>query len=1608
VAGPLQPGERHTVRYAVAIVSAGSEDIQNSAYATALGETVRSNDVSAWIRVRTAWPLETRAGIGKVWVDSNADGEQGPGEPGVPGVSIWTEDGEVSVTDQDGRFSYRNLRPGRHGFRLDPVTLPAEYQLATSEATNGLVIRDAEGWTTPRISFRVLPRGARVASVLAAVPWSLSARSRCPVAGVEPDEADETGGRRECATSWWPASIDGWTGASGSVEPIGSAVPDVVHFEFARAELVPASRAALYRVAAALESHEGATLVITGHADSVGAAAYNQRLALARAEAVAARLEQAGIDRARLTVRSEGEGNPTASNALESGRTLNRRVEISFVEAGIRRIDLRRLGLPVPLALPMLLLPEPAVEFEAEIENPWNRPLEGLALRFASPVDSAVATLPDRSETLTPRAPEVAELGGEQGSEAALLDLPTVPPLSTMRVTAWTNAGPGVASARLVSADGSSEVLVAETGGAQGPSRSQSGPNVALDSLPAAPDAATPVEVTVLLRPPGQTWPGQASYTVPSGWEPVAGSSRLGAGLVEDPTPAADRDGKRVLVWSLAPETADTLSIRLRPTNAPVSTEPVRVAALRNPEDREAERGQEFISGPSVTFFAPEDGEVLSSDRHFVGVRGEPGMAVTLFDAGTTLAEAKVRGDGIHDFIAVPLEPGPHVLRARMTNTWGTERWDSLAVHVTGPPAGFVTENAPLRLTAGGHRTGELRVRVLDEWGVPVINRPYVTVAAEGAEPTNRDADGSSVGLQVQPDSAGWMQLGFRAMAQPGKGSIMLSAGDAVSLIDLEILPDVQPLMIAGVGRVGVGASPDAFASLTARGRLDSRTALTLSLDTRDLDAGRDVFGRITNPLEEAQYPLLGDASNQRVVSASRSWFAARLERGLDWAAYGDLATEDFGAGLQLNRYRRALTAAGAHVTTGPVTWKGFGSSTTQSLVQRQIRGAGISGPYELGSEIRAGTEKIDVETRARENPERVLARQTLVRFADYQIDYQRGILLLNRPVAATDGFGNPIFIVATFEAESGGDRSWVWGVRALTDVRKLVGSRALDRLDVGATWVHDGAAGIERDLLGADLALQSGPLTLGGEVSMSENPDSSGVATMLHGGLSLLKGDVTLAASWLNIGSEFSNPGEIALRPGSEEVRLGGTGRLGSGELRLSHDWQSFENGAFRRTHTAGGYKQRVGRTLSFEAGVTADRFESSTGTDESDAGEFRAEWNPLSPLTLWGESRLQFASSGDVYLPDHVSAGASYRVRSFATLEASHRRVFLGEDGNDYSLTNFGLRTRLGSTTEAWSGYEIAGAGGRQNAALIGLRTRLRLTNAWSADGMFERRQSIGDASIGDPVRALPFLQQEDDYWAFGLGTELLPVGSPYRLSARGEMREGDTRSTRLATVAGDVSVSPSLALLSRQEYVEADLGGSGLTSMSSNRLSSLWGLAFRPVRSEEFNALAKFEYVDSENPASGGVLVGRGDETRTILALEGIWAPIPSAELALRWAGRKTEAALQYEDGLQQPLRSRADFVGIRSLIEFTPWLGARADGRLLIEHESATNRWDLAPQLILWPIDALELSAGYRFGDLEDPDFAVRGGHGAFLNIGVRVTEKTFSSAAEFWRPRFERR
>jgi len=104
-----------------------------------------------------------------------------------------------------------------------------------------------------------------------------------------------------------------------------------VSFDYNSAELQPAFRQTLDKVAGILQRYPRSTVKITGHTDSKGTAEYNQRLSEQRSKAVGWYLTDAGVDSRRIVTDGRGESQPRASNDSEAGRQLNRRVEMLIV-----------------------------------------------------------------------------------------------------------------------------------------------------------------------------------------------------------------------------------------------------------------------------------------------------------------------------------------------------------------------------------------------------------------------------------------------------------------------------------------------------------------------------------------------------------------------------------------------------------------------------------------------------------------------------------------------------------------------------------------------------------------------------------------------------------------------------------------------------------------------------------------------------------------------------------------------------------------------------------------------------------------------------------------------------------------------------------------------------------------------------------------------------------------------------------------------------------------------------------------------------------------------------------------------------------------------------
>jgi OmpA-OmpF porin, OOP family len=102
-----------------------------------------------------------------------------------------------------------------------------------------------------------------------------------------------------------------------------------VLFGFDSFRIRKAAEPELHKIIYELEQRSAPSVLIEGHADSTGAAAYNQHLSQKRAEAVKDWLVKAGApDASRYKTVGKGESEPIADNGTKAGRAQNRRVEI--------------------------------------------------------------------------------------------------------------------------------------------------------------------------------------------------------------------------------------------------------------------------------------------------------------------------------------------------------------------------------------------------------------------------------------------------------------------------------------------------------------------------------------------------------------------------------------------------------------------------------------------------------------------------------------------------------------------------------------------------------------------------------------------------------------------------------------------------------------------------------------------------------------------------------------------------------------------------------------------------------------------------------------------------------------------------------------------------------------------------------------------------------------------------------------------------------------------------------------------------------------------------------------------------------------------------------
>jgi len=84
-------------------------------------------------------------------------------------------------------------------------------------------------------------------------------------------------------------------------------------------------------IASEMKKFPSSKFYVNGYASFEGTAAHNMELSIDRANSVKTYLSNSGVSSANLNAKGHGTSDPVASNDTESGRELNRRVEVRVI-----------------------------------------------------------------------------------------------------------------------------------------------------------------------------------------------------------------------------------------------------------------------------------------------------------------------------------------------------------------------------------------------------------------------------------------------------------------------------------------------------------------------------------------------------------------------------------------------------------------------------------------------------------------------------------------------------------------------------------------------------------------------------------------------------------------------------------------------------------------------------------------------------------------------------------------------------------------------------------------------------------------------------------------------------------------------------------------------------------------------------------------------------------------------------------------------------------------------------------------------------------------------------------------------------------------------------
>lgn len=1079
------------------------------------------------------------------------------------------------------------------------------------------------------------------------------------------------------------------------------------------------------------------------------------------------------------------------------------------------------------------------------------------------------------------------------------------------------------------------------------------------------------------------------------------------------------------------------------------------VTTITPPVEKELEEYLKEVSSNDVAFINLIEGQQLSTYKQMVQVQAPLGSNFTLYANGKAVsaeqigktAEQEKQKVTAFDYYAVDLQRGNNTLRGVATDINGKVISEQTIKVLTPDSLQAIDYRTQKQLVAAdGVSEYQVVISLKDRDGRPYIASTPITIDTNIGRINVSDSSKDQAGTQVTV-SGGELLIPITAPSVPGKGELVINTGSRKQVIPLQFTAQLRPLIAVGIieGAISLknfdgsnitdaqGAfeqelreiagnedySATGRAAMFLKGKVRGDYLLTLAYDS---DKKGERLFRDIEPGE--YYPVYGDSSAKGFDAQSTSKLYVRVDKGRSFAMYGDLKTQiDNDEGIKLGQYNRTLTGLKAQFEDTNTRIIAFAAETSTSQRVNETRGLGVSGPYPLANDFDAvleNSETIEVITRDANNPGRIVRRETLTRFADYEIDPISRSLYLKSPIASQDIDGNPIYLRVTVEVDEGGEKYWVGGIAAKQQLT--------DKVAIGGSYINSDDPLNKEELASVNTVVKfNDKLKLVAEYAKNkaENPNfqpSNQInVTELTG--NDVEGDA------LRIELDYDNKKNTRAKAYHNDTDIGfvtgaspqTAGRTESG-VEVTHTLSNKNTalkleGVRTKDHTTdasiegvqASVEQRLSKNLVGEIGVRYYKQEAAASRNTQAATDVLDITND----TIFNDDIINQSALNDVNNIEKDIEGTTARARLTARLPKLNNSLVFAEYEQDIehssrNATSIGGETALGSLGRLYARHDLinslSGSYGlddseerqrtvigfdatymkdgkiyseyrmldaisaREAEAAIGLKNKWYVQEGLTLNTLFERVESLEG-------------EKDSTATAAGVGVEYL-ANEKYKASGRLEKRWGDTSDTLLASAGAAYRYSDEITLLAKDIYSQVDYDDGHRTI---NRFQL--GAAYRDYDSNKLDMLAKLEYRLDDNATGNDPY----QKDAVVWSWSGNYHPTRPLTLSGHYAGKYTEYDAQ---GITSDNTAHAVYA--RGLYDISERWDIGVQAGTYWNKQADDLSYLVGAEVGYSPMTNLWLSLGYNFMGFEDEDIAYDDTtiEGAYFRLRFKFDEDLF--------------